>query len=178
MNSISYIVLFNIEMKNKNVGWLVIGISLFVFAIIVIFNYGVTSVINATCSHGPTCSMYRTLSIQTWISLAIASIILVIGLFLVFAKENERIIVKKIHTQSKISQKKFDKSILNNLEPEERKLISLLMNNKGSMFQSELVKEAGMNKVRVTRLLDALEAQGLVDRRRRGMTNVVMLKTE
>ena len=165
-------------MKNKNVGWLIIGISLFIGAIIWIFNSGLKSVLDSTCSMGPTCSMYKTLSIQTWISIAIAFIVFCIGLFMVLSKENERIIVKKIHTQTKISQKKFDKSILLHLEPEERKLISLLMNNKGSMFQSELVEKSGMNKVRITRLLDALESQGLVDRRRRGMTNVVMLKTE
>jgi len=44
------------------------------------------------------------------------------------------------------------------------------------MFQSELVDENGYTKVKVTRILDKLEGRGLIERRRRGMTNVVILK--
>ena len=163
-------------MENKNVGWLIVGISVFVFAIIWIFNYGVTSVINATCSHGPTCSMYQTLSIQTWISIAIAAIIFLIGLFLIFSEEHERVVVKKIKPYGKAEVKEFDKKNLKNLDKEELSLMNLLLSNKGSMFQSEIVVKLGLNKVKITRILDSLEAQGLVDRKRRGMTNIVMLK--
>ena len=168
-------------MNNKNVGWLVVGISIFIFIIIGIFNFGIKDIIGATCSHGDTCGMYDSVKIQTWISLAIAFIVLVIGLFLVFAKENEKIIFKKIKTQGKIEKlniKKFDKAILKHLDAEERKIISVIMDNQGSIFQSELVDKTGFNKVRITRILDGLEAQGLIERRRRGMTNVVMLKSE
>ena len=35
-----------------------------------------------------------------------------------------------------------------------------------------------MTKVKVTRILDKLEGRGLVERKRRGMTNVVMLKNQ
>ena len=165
-------------MKNKNVGWLVIGISVFVFAIIWIFNYGVANLINSTCSMGPTCSMYKTLSIQTWISIAIAAIILLIGLFLVLSKENERIIIKKIKPYAKIEAKEFDRKSLEklNLDKEEKNVMNLILENKGSIYQSELAEKIGASKVRVTRILDSLEGQGLIERKRRGMTNIVVLK--
>ena len=41
---------------------------------------------------------------------------------------------------------------------------------KGAIVETEL------GKVRITRILDSLEAQGLIERRRRGMTNIIILK--
>ncbi len=166
-------------MKNRNVGWLIIGISVFVFAMIWIFNFGIRASLDATCSMGPTCSMYKTLSLQTWVSLAITLIIFFLGLFLIFAKENEKIIIKKIKSFGDIKEaKKFDKKSLDNLnlDSEEKQVMILILDNEGSIFQSDLVKETGFGKVKVTRILDMLEAKELIERRRRGMTNVVMLK--
>ena len=165
-------------MKNRSVGWLVIGISIFIGAIIWIFNYGVANLINSTCSMGPTCSMYKTLSIQTWISIAIAFVVFCIGLFLVLAKENEKIIIKKIKPYGKIEPKQFDKKNLKGLNKEELDIMNLILANKGSIFQSELVEKTQINKVRITRILDSLEGQGLIERKRRGMTNIVILKRD
>ena len=166
-------------MKNRNVGWLIIGIAVFVFAMLWIFNFGIRASLDATCSMGPTCSMYKTLSLQTWVSLAITLIIFFLGLFLIFAKENEKIIIKKIKSFGDIKEaKKFDKKSLDNLnlDSEEKQVMILILDNEGSIFQSDLVKETGFGKVKVTRILDMLEAKELIERRRRGMTNVVMLK--
>ena len=163
-------------MENKNVGWLIIGISAIIFIIIWIFNYGIVSTLNATCTMGPTCSMSKTLSIQTGISIAIAAIILIIGLFLVFAKEHEKIVVKKIRPEASLNFKKFDKKSLAKLGKEEQKIMNLLLDNKGSIFQSQIAEQTGFDKVRVTRLLDSLEVRGVIERRRRGMTNIVLLK--
>lgn len=163
-------------MRNKNVGWLVIGISVFMAAIVWIFNVGLRDVLNATCTMGPSCSMYDTLSLQTWISLAVVLVVFFIGLFLVFSKEHEKIVVKKIRPYGKAEVKEFDKKNLKNLDKEELSIMNLLLNNKGSIFQSEIVGKLNMNKVRVTRILDSLEGQGLIERKRRGMTNIVMLR--
>ncbi len=163
-------------MKNKNVGWLVIGISIFIGAIILIFNKGLRSIIESTCTHGSSCSMYTTLNLQTWISIAIACVVFFIGLFLVLSKENERIIVKKIKPYGKIEAKEFDKGSLKNLDGDEKKIMNLLLENKGSLFQSELVNLTGLSKVKVTRILDSLDGQGLIERKRRGMTNIVVLR--
>ncbi len=165
-------------MKNKNVGWLVIGIAAFIFGIIAIFNYGVNNIISATCSHGPSCSMYTTLKIQTWISIAIALVVFFIGLFLIFAKEEKEIIVKKIKPYAKLEEKKFDKKSIAELDlnSEEKEVMNLLIENKGNLFQSKIIDSTTFGKVRVTRILDSLEARGLIERKRRGMTNLVTIK--
>lgn len=166
----------SLNMNNKNVGWLIVGISVFILIIIGIFNFGVKDIIGATCSHGPTCGMYDTLKFQTWISLAIALVVFFIGLFLVFSKEHEKIVIKKIRPTLALNPKEFDKKSLKNLDNEEKQIMNLILDNKSSIFQSEIVEKTRFGKVRVTRLLDSLEAQGLIERKRRGMTNIVMLR--
>ncbi len=46
----------------------------------------------------------------------------------------------------------------------------------GVMFQSDLVEQSGFAKAKVSRILDKMEARGIVEKRRRGMTNAVVLK--
>jgi hypothetical protein len=48
-------------MRNKNVGFLILGISILIAIIIFLFNQGMTSIVNETCSHGPECGMYKTI---------------------------------------------------------------------------------------------------------------------
>ncbi len=59
---------------------------------------------------------------------------------------------------------------------EGRKLYDLIGGAGGAIFQSELVDKSGFSKVKVSRILDRLEGRGLLERRRRGMTNIVLLK--
>jgi len=44
------------------------------------------------------------------------------------------------------------------------------------LFQSEIVERSGLPKSTVSLTLDKLEAKGIVERRRSGMSNVVILK--
>lgn len=62
------------------------------------------------------------------------------------------------------------------LKGDEKKLYDIVASADGVMFQSDLVEKSGMQKVKVSRVLDRLEAQGLLERRRRGMSNVVVLR--
>jgi uncharacterized membrane protein len=154
-------------MRNKEVGYLVIGTSVILFGIIWLFNSGVAGIINSSCDMGPTCSMYKTLNIQTWISILVASVVLIIGLVLVFSKEKEKIIVRK--------EKK--KSVnLSGLDKVEREVVRLIQEENGAVFQSSLMEKLGIGKVGITRLLDKLEAKQIIERKRRGMNNIVVLK--
>lgn len=163
-------------MKNKNVGLLVIGISIVMGFIIFIFNKGMTSIVTESCSHGPSCTMYGTIAAQTYISLGLSALILVLGIFLFFSKPEERLIIKKIKPTYNKEPVKIDPKMLNNLNTEEKIIVNHLLKNKGSIYQSQLVNITNFNKVRVTRILDSLEGKGLVERKRRGMTNIVILK--
>ncbi len=163
-------------MENKNVGFLITEISIVILIIIFIFNKGLTKIVNESCSHGPTCPMYGTIQTQTYFSLTLAGLILIIGIFLIFSKENEKIIIKKIKPYGEIKPKKFNENFFKNLENDEKDIMNIILENKGSIFQSELVSKTGFNKVKITRLLDRLEGKGFIERKRRGMTNIVILK--
>ncbi len=62
------------------------------------------------------------------------------------------------------------------LEKGERQLYDALMESEGSMYQSDLIRTTGLSKVQITRILDRMEHKGIIERKRRGMTNIVVLK--
>ncbi|MBI4021388.1 MAG: MarR family transcriptional regulator [Candidatus Aenigmarchaeota archaeon] len=62
------------------------------------------------------------------------------------------------------------------LDQEENVLCDLLVKGGGSAYQSDLIRSSGMSKVKVTRILDKMEAKGMLERRRRGMANIIVLK--
>lgn len=156
-------------MKNRNVGYLIVGLSLIIGIIILIFNLGLKDIVGQTCTHGPSCTMYETIALQTYLSLTVAGIIFLIGLFFIFTKETEKIIFKKI----KEPKKKIN---LSNLSKEEKKVVEILYRENGAFFQKTLMEELGIGKVGMTRLIDKLEAKQIVERKRRGMNNIVVLK--
>ena len=155
-------------MKNRNVGFLVIGISFLIFLMVGMFNFALKDIVDETCSHGPTCTMYDTIAIQSGISLLIAGFVLLIGIFLVFAKPEEKIVIKKIKEKKKVP----NISGLNSIEKGAVKIIQ----ESGGIFQAELMEKLAIGKVGLTRLLDKLEAKQIIERKRRGMNNFVVLK--
>lgn len=91
-----------------------------------------------------------------------------LGLFLILSEKHS----KRIESERQDKWKK----VVKELSGEDKLLYEIIGNSGGFIYQSELVEKSGMNKVRVTRILDKLEARGLIERKRRGMTNAVTLK--
>src|SRR3989344_7512889 len=60
------------------------------------------------------------------------------------------------------------------LDSEEKNIYEILKKNNG-IYQSDLIKETSFSKVKITRVLDKLESKGIIERRRRGMTNAIFL---
>lgn len=158
-------------MENKHVGGLIISIGIIVGVIVLIFNFTLNDLINATCSHGPTCTMYDTLSIQTWMSLSIVAIIIIIGVVIMFSKPKERVVIQKVKVKEK--KKKLD---VKGLDRDEKRVIRFLQKEGKAVFQSDLREKLEIGKVKTTRLLDKLEAKQLIERKRRGMNNIVVLR--
>lgn len=73
-------------------------------------------------------------------------------------------------------QKTPKKTDLSKLDDEERQLFTIIEKNEGSAYQSDLIKETSFSKVKVTRIIDRLETKGIVERKRRGMINLVVRK--
>ncbi|OIO81436.1 hypothetical protein AUJ84_01185 [Candidatus Pacearchaeota archaeon CG1_02_32_132] len=159
-------------MENKNVGYILLGISALIIIIIFLFNSAMTKIVYTTCSaeHGPSCPMYESIDQQTYLSLAIVGLVILIALILIFSKPQERIIIKKVKERQKKTV--YD---LSGLKAEEKKVFSTIQENK-TIFQADLIEKTGFGKAKITRILDRLEGHKLIERKRRGMTNVVVLK--
>src|SRR3989338_1320615 len=145
-------------MENKNVGFIVLGISFLIVVIILLFNSALKDIIESSCTgeHGLSCPMYAALTKQTYLSIAIAGILVIFVLVMIFTKPEREIVVKRVK-ERKVS-KKID---LSEFRPEEKKVFKLVEES-GAIFQAEII--------------DKLEGSGLVERKRRGMTNVVVIK--
>ncbi len=70
------------------------------------------------------------------------------------------------------------KSALKFLEPDYRKVIQILIKNKGSMFQSKLSSESGLSRVSISRMLSVLEKKEIVHKKQSGMTNEIFLSND
>src|SRR3989344_6870410 len=159
-------------MENKNVGWLIIGISAVIIGIIYLFNNAMKNIIMQGCplfKEGIYCPALGTITQQTYLSLAIVGVLVIIGIILIFTKPLEKIIIKNI------KEKKVEKKIdLSKFRPEEKKVFSMIKEH-GAIFQADLIEKSGFGKAKISRIIDRLEGNGLVERKRRGMTNVVVL---
>lgn len=99
------------------------------------------------------------------VAFGIALIILAAGIYLFLLRKDE--------STSMLAEKKIDLSKLNDME---KRIVTVMQSHEGSMYQSDLMKELDVSKVQMTRLLDKLEAKKVIDRKRRGMTNIIILK--
>jgi len=166
-------------MRNRIVGFLILGIAALIGFIIFSFNTAMTNIVNTSCSHGLSCPMWGTISFQTNISTVIMAFIIIIGLYLIFFGREEKIVTKiktiKPQIEAKITKGNYQK-IMSNLNKDEKIVLKNIIEAEGSIFQSDLVNKTGLNKVKVTRVLDKLEGKGLIERKRRGMSNAVILK--
>lgn len=161
-------------LRRRTVGLLIISIAALIGVIIYAFNRALTDIVNETCVHGPECSMWASIRFQTNVSLAIMTAILLVGLyFVVFGERQQQ--KREAAEARKFSTEKYE-ALKKDLSKEENLVMEKLVAGDGTIFQSTLVEQTGLTKVKVTRLLDKLEGRGLIERKRRGMTNVVIIK--
>lgn len=104
------------------------------------------------------------LSIPKYVGLLVDVLIFAFGFWLFVQKKPEEKALAKARKAAK------------ELGGEEAKVFDALVQSGGLLFQNELVEKLGSSRVRVTRVLDKLDAKGLIERRRRGMTNAIILK--
>lgn len=159
-------------MENKNVGWLVLGMAVIVIIIILLFNTAMKEIVANSCGmeHSLFCPMNQTIKNQTYLSLAIVGILVIIGIILIVSKPKEKIIVKTVTEKPK--KKKLN---LEGLRKEDKDVLNIVQ-EQGTIFQADLIEKTGFGKAKVSRILDRLEGKGIIERKRRGMTNVVVLK--
>lgn len=155
-------------MRNRVVGVIVIGIAALIGFIIFSFNRALSDIVSTACEHGPACPMWGTIDFQTNVSMGIMVFVVIVGLYLVFFGREPEV--------RKVSKEQFQK-VVKGLGVDEKVVLDKVIESQGTIFQSDLVDKTQFTKVKVTRILDKLEGQGIIERKRRGMTNVVILKS-
>ncbi|MBI2112446.1 MarR family transcriptional regulator [Candidatus Woesearchaeota archaeon] len=177
-------------MKNRHVGYLIIGVVILFLFVVMSFNQALQQIVDTTCTHGKMCPMHATLRTQKMISYSLMGILALVGVFMVFfMKDEEKIIQREIikETHHHINQdaskvltpEEKDEQVqqkIQNLDEEEKQVMSIILRDDGATYQSDLIKETKLTKVKISRILDRLQGKGLIERKRRGMTNMVVVR--
>ncbi len=152
----------------KNIGIFLIVVGVVLFLVTVSFTESLikaNEMLHASCPLSSNICPYTGFPIQSAMAFIVDLAILTSGLYLVSnSKKYEKVEIE--------GKKKFD-GIIHSLNGDDKKLFEMVV-NENAVFQSELVEKSGFPKSKVTRILDRLEGRGLVERKRRGLTNVIM----
>ncbi|MBI2653713.1 hypothetical protein HYX02_02770 [Candidatus Woesearchaeota archaeon] len=165
--------------NTKNIGYLLMGFSVILFVFLTIIKVQVDEQSAFLCEkfhenqlNMNECPVHKTNSFWanvSWMITAaygIAALIFGTGAYLSF--------FYKLSTKE--LKKDFKEIDTSKLSDEEKKIYNVIKSKEGSAYQSDLMKETGFSKVKVTRILDKLESKDILERKRRGMTNIIVLK--
>ena len=175
------------EFDRKAVGKVLVAVSVMLIAILVVVKLDLDAQGAFLCevvADDPNLDMQACPAHQdntSWLVFAafgIAFLIFATGAYLVLEPSQERkeVRVEKVRIVEKDAKREPREVDLSKLAGDERRIYDLLKGSGGSAFQSALIKQAGFSKVKISRILDRLESKEIVERRRRGMANIVLLK--
>ena len=161
------------SMENRYVGYILLGVSLLLIFNITSFN-SIIKDMNADSCTEDDCIYHQSFNNMYYMSLVTIILLVIVAIILIFAKPHEKLIIQ---TKTKTIHKKPEKKKINltELKPEEKEVLNLIRENK-AIFQADLIEKTGFGKAKMTRIIDRLEGKEIVERKRRGMTNVVVLK--
>lgn len=165
--------------KEKIIGYSLIAFSIILFIVLAFIKIRVDEQSAFLCEkfhennlNMNTCPVHQNNSIWENISWMITAafgvdlLIFAVGLYIAF--------FHKSFTEE--SKKDFKEVDLSKLSDEEKKIYDIIKGKDGSAYQTDLIKETGFSKVKITRILDRLEQSDILERKRRGMTNLIVLK--
>ncbi len=157
-------------MNARVIGYFIISVGAVIGFITYLYNRALEEIVKETCSHGPTCVMTKTLDFHNYISWSLMVVVFAIGVFFIFFYKGEI-----TNTRKKINKEDYEAD-KKGLKEEEKTVLDKIIEAEGTIFQSDIVEKTNFPKAKITRILDRLEGKGIIERKRRGMTNVVVLK--
>lgn len=99
------------------------------------------------------------------------------GMYLLFFDSVENNSVEKPAGKMVLDERKKEwEEASKTLKDDVQKIYKAIIDSDGIINQSELTEKTGLSKSNISRGLDLLESRGLVERRRRGMGNIVLFK--
>lgn len=158
-------------MKRKAVGYIIFGIGFVTSLVIYTFNKSLHKLARQSCDHASTCVEWSVISFNTNVIYALLAFILFSALYLIFSKDE-----CDVCSGHQEIGKNYYQDLLTQLDDDESKILKYIIESEGISFQSDIVENTKFSKAKVSRILDLLEARGHVERRRRGMANVLLLK--
>ena len=166
-------------MNDKIIGYSLVAFSVVLFIILAVIKVQVdkesaflcekfheNSLNMATCPVHQANSLWAKISWMLTAAFGIDFLVFGIGIYLAFFYKNGSRELKRDFKQIDISK----------LDDGEKKMYDIIKGKNGSAYQSDLIKETGFSKVKVTRILDKMETADIIERKRRGMTNIIVLK--
>lgn len=163
-------------MKQQKIGLIILVVSIFALALLLFSKLQTDKQMLNACeqscgeSGGTSCSLdscpYHQGNNLSWVLVTISALVAFLGgtgLYLSLPQKKETIVTEKEYDVSSLSD-------------EEKKVFFFIKDHKDGIYQSSITKEFSLSKVQVTRLLDKLESQDLIERKRRGLTNMVIVK--
>ncbi|MFH0906197.1 MAG: hypothetical protein V1824_02585 [archaeon] len=169
----------NISINSKVIGIVLIIISIVLF---VLFYSSGRTIVESTEDEcratfhpdTPVCPHTKNIPLQTVIGYIVSAILFVVGIYTYFL---DKISPRKDATVEDIRKIEKDYSkILSQLADAEKCVFNLIKDNDGIIYQSKLIAETNYSKVKISRILDDLESKNLIERKRRGMSNIIVMK--
>ncbi|MDP3698961.1 MAG: hypothetical protein Q8R47_05230 [Nanoarchaeota archaeon] len=163
-------------MRLQKIGLVIVVASIIVLGLLIFLKFQTDRQMLTACEEscgelgGVSCSLdscpYHQGNNLSWVLIVMSILVAFIGgtgIYLSLPKKTEII----------IEEKEYD---LSSLVDEEKKIFLFIKDHKEGVYQNQIVKDFDLSKVQTTRLIDKLEGSGLVERKRRGLANVVKVK--
>jgi len=164
--------------RNKTTIGIVSVLLLLFVAAVFFYNRTLNDLANGSCTEDASiCPHAKVVDAQNYVIAILVIVIAVMAGWLLynayFAKSPAP---AEAAPETKQAGTKKRKLSTNDLDSDEARVVAIINEGNGSVYQSDIMKKTGFSKVKVSRLLDKLEQKGLLERKRRGMTNLVVAK--
>lgn len=160
------------RMNIRYLGIALIALSIALFLIMYNFSNTMLDIIDSgqigSCQSYDVCPHVAVLN-QAYLGYVLALVIFMIGLFMTIFGG------RALNTEA-VNVKRNWSDVISTLKGDERDIYEKIVASEGMMFQGDLVEQSGFPKAKVSRILDRMEGKGLLERKRRGMANAVVLK--
>ncbi len=167
--------------KNKTAIGIVAVLLLLFVAAIFFYNRTLNDLAASSCTEDASiCPHAKVVDTQNIIIAVLVLVIAIMAGWLLynayFAKPPASVEASASALETKTSPAKKRKIAAAELDSDEARVVAIINEGNGSVYQSDIMKRTGFSKVKVSRVLDKLEQKGLLERKRRGMTNLVVAK--
>lgn len=161
-------------MVSKNDRNVIIGIIVIVSFLILAFNifpfFGLTG-------HNEECSLEAGCPHEQQLNFLKTTIPLMLSFALLVGAGTYYFMSQKMEVKEE-SLKKNTGVLLKFLNPDEKKLVNLLIENNGKILQAEVTRLPGMTKVKSHRVVQKLLDRGVIEKDSVGKTNVIKFTSE